>query len=320
MTLLLKDFLDKHQKNLGIKLLGGVQGVNKRSIVVPEIHRAGLSLTGYLKNYAAQRVLVIGKVEIEYLDSLSTELRTERLSAILQKETPAVFVTRGYPAPTELLNICNDKQLPLFGVLSPTMDFTNQMAMILTEEFAPIESRHGTFVEVFDIGVLIEGDSAIGKSETALGLIERGHRLISDDIVRIKKDKEGYLEGHGVELTRHHMEIRGIGIINVANLYGAFCVRDKKRINLIVKLEEWDDDHFYDRIGLESEHCEILGAKVPFSVLPVKPGRDVVLLIEAIALNYRLKTMGYHSAKEFKHRLNKKISANQMACHYDFKD
>ncbi|MCH9634762.1 MAG: HPr kinase/phosphorylase [Chlamydiae bacterium] len=309
---LVQEFFEKYQKELSLELVAGQQGLKKRRVKVPEIHRAGLSLTGYLKNYSEKRMLIMGKVEVEFLKSLDSELRRERLSAILSKKTPAVILTRRYKPMKELLDLCNERNLPLFRAPFSTMVMTNQMAMILTEEFAPIASRHGTFVEVFDIGVLIEGDSAIGKSETALGLIERGHRLISDDIVRIKKAKDSNLEGRGVDLTRHHMEIRGIGIINVANLYGAFCVRDKKRIDLIVRLEAWDKQNFYDRIGADEKTCEILGVKVPFSILPVKPGRDVVLLIEAIALNYRLKKMGYHCAKEFKSRLSKKIAANQV--------
>ena len=147
-------------------------------------------------------------------------------------------------------------------------------------------------------------DSAVGKSEAALGLIERGHRLISDDIVKVKKREGSYLEGSGAELTRHHMEIRGIGIINVANLYGAVCVRDYKSIDIAVKLETWDEDRFYDRVGLDEKSCDILGVKLPFHLLPVKPGRDVVLLLETIALNHRLKGMGLHSAKEFSEKLH----------------
>ncbi len=175
------------------------------------------------------------------------------------------------------------------------------------EEFAPSISLHGTLVEVFGVGVLIQGNSSVGKSEAALGLIERGHRLISDDVVRVKR-KENYLTGCGPELTRHLMEIRGIGIINVAHLYGAVCVRPDKGIDIVVKLEEWDDQHFYDRVGLDEKYVDILGISIPYHVLPVKPGRDVVLLLETIALNHRLKDMGYNSAKEFNSKLLETIA------------
>ena len=158
---------------------------------------------------------------------------------------------------------------------------------------------------------MIQGDSSVGKSETALGLIERGHRLITDDIVKVRKREGGYLEGFGAELTRHHMEIRGIGIINVAHLYGAVCVRDHKSIDIVVKLEAWDDHNFYDRVGIDEKHCDILSVKLPFHILPVKPGRDVVLLLETIALNHRLKRMGYNSAKEFNSKLLEMIASKQ---------
>jgi len=188
------------------------------------------------------------------------------------------------------------------------MNLLSKLTLLLNEEFALSMSVHGTLVEVFGVGVLIQGDSSVGKSEAALGLIERGHRLISDDIVKVKKREGHYLEGSGAELTRHHMEIRGIGIINVANLYGAVCVRDYKSIDLVVKLESWDEQSFYDRVGLDEKFCDILGVKLPLHILPVKPGRDVVLLLETIALNHRLRGMGYHSAREFNTKLLKMIN------------
>lgn len=184
-----------------------------------------------------------------------------------------------------------------------TMNVLSKLTLLLIGEFSPSVSYHGTLVEVFGVGVLIQGDSSVGKSEAALGLIERGHRLISDDIVRVKKREGTYLEGCGAALTRHHMEIRGIGIINVAHLYGAVCVRDSKSIDIVVKLEAWDDQSFYDRVGTDEKFCDILGIQIPFHILPVKPGRDVVLLLETIALNHRLKNMGYNSAKEFRAKL-----------------
>jgi HPr kinase/phosphorylase len=192
------------------------------------------------------------------------------------------------------------------------MNLITRLTVILVEEFAPTMSCHGTLVEVFGIGLLIQGNSSVGKSEAALGLIERGHRLIADDVVLVSKKKGGYLEGTGPELTRHLLEIRGIGIINVAHLYGAVCISESKKIDLIVKLEQWDDTHFYDRIGLEEKFCELLNIKVPFYIMPVKPGRDVVLLLETIVLNHRLKETGYNSAKEFNVRLLDTLS--KKAC------
>lgn len=306
-----EELLNKHGADLGLKLVAGQKGM-KRSIRVPEAHRPGLSLSGYIKNHAHRRILVFGRVEIEYLRDLDSPTRIERLQQILMNSTPAIIVARRLLPPKELYSICQSKGIPLFRSAMSTMNLLSKLTVLLTEEFSPSMTCHGTLVEVFGVGVLIKGDSSVGKSEAALGLIERGHRLISDDIVKVKKREGSYLEGFGAELTRHHMEIRGIGIINVAHLYGAVCVRDNKSIDILVKLEIWDDQHFYDRVGLVENYSDILGVKVPYHVLPVKPGRDVVLLLETIALNHRLKAMGYNSAKEFNIKLLDMISSKNQ--------
>lgn len=293
-----KDLYERHAKKLGLELKAGKTGINKR-IKVPEVQRPGLSLSGYLKNLAAKRILIFGKVEIEYIRDLDPEIRVSRLEAIMTEHTPAIIITRRYHPPKELRVLAEKRSIPLFRTNLSTMNLLSKLTLLLTEDFAPSTSCHGTLVEVFGVGVLIQGDSAVGKSESALGLIERGHRLISDDIVKVKKKEGSYLEGSGAPLALHHMEIRGIGIINVAHLYGAVCVRNEKSIDIVVRLEVWQDDQFYDRIGLEQKYTTILDIKLPFHVLPVKPGRDVVLLLETIALNHRLKEMGYHSAQEF---------------------
>lgn len=300
-----------HGKRLGLELVGGIRSM-KRPIKVPEAQRPGLSLAGYLKGYASKRILIFGRVEIEYLRHLDPKVRVERLEAILTVTIPAVMVARNYRPPKELQVLCERHKIPLFRTNMSTMNLLSKLTLLLTEEFSASTSLHGTLVEVFGVGILIQGNSSVGKSEAALGLIERGHRLISDDIVKIKKRESNHLEGYGAELTRHHMEIRGIGIINVANLYGAVCVRDNKSIDLIVELEVWDDLNFYDRVGLDEKYCDILGIKLPLHVLPVKPGRDVVLLLETIALNHRLKGMGYNSAKEFNSKLLELISSKSI--------
>ncbi len=207
--------------------------------------------------------------------------------------------------------MCEKNRIPLFKAGLTATNLLSRITFLLLEEFSPSITLHGTLVEVFGVGVLIQGESSVGKSEAALGLIERGHRLISDDVVRVKKKEGAYLVGCGPELTRHLMEIRGIGIINVAHLYGAVCVRPDKGIDIVVKLEEWDDQHFYDRVGLDDKFIDILSVSVPYHILPVKPGRDVVLLLETIALNHRLKDMGYNSAKEFNAKLLEAIARRQ---------
>ena len=211
-----------------------------------------------------------------------------------------------------MIALCEEVGVALFRTSLTTSEVLQKLTVALAHEFAPQISCHGTLMEAFGMGVLIQGDSSVGKSETALGLIERGHRLISDDVVIIKRREGTSLVGTGPELTRHMLEIRGIGIINVAHLYGAVCIRETARIDVVVKLEEWDSAHFYDRIGLEEKYLDLLGVKVPFHVLPVKPGRDVVLLLETVVLNHSLKKMGYNSAKEFNIKLLEAISAKSL--------
>ncbi len=305
-----QDLFDKCGEHLSLKLIVGKNGM-KRPIKLPEVHRPGLSLSGYLKNYVSQRILIFGNVETLYLKDLSKEIRLQRLRDVLTAQIPAVIVAGRYQPSRELVRFCEEDKIPLFRTSMATMNLLSKLTLLLNEEFSPTMTCHGTLVEAFGVGVLIQGDSSVGKSEAALGLIERGHRLISDDVVKMRLREGAYLEGSGPELTRHLMEIRGIGIINVAHLYGAVCVRDVKTVDLIVKLEEWDDRRFYDRIGLDEKYCDILGVKVPYHILPVKPGRDVILLIETIVLNHRLKEIGYNSAKEFNAKLLETISKKQ---------
>lgn len=305
-----KELYEKYQETLALSLLAGEGGLS-RPVRVPEAHRPGLGLAGHLKEYVNQRILVLGSVEVSYLRDLEEEIRKERIQGILTAKTPTVVIAGRFSPPKELLQFCDENGLPLLRTKMKTAEFLTRLTLLLNEDFSPNMTCHGTLVEAFGIGVLIQGDSSIGKSEAALGLIERGHRLISDDVVKIKLREGAYLEGSGPELTRHLLEIRGIGIINVAHLYGAVCVRDYKRVDLIVKLEAWDDKKFYDQVGLDQQFCDILGKKVPFHILPVKPGRDVVLLIETITLNYRLKEMGFNSAKDFNVKLLEAIAKKQ---------
>jgi HPr kinase/phosphorylase len=304
------DLVKRHGSALKLKAVSGLGGL-KRPLASPAVQRPGIALSGYLKGYQSKRILIFGNVEFSYLKDLDPKTRLERIEPILTPQTPAVIIARGNEPHKELSAHCEKMEIPLFSTPLKTMDLIAKMTILLNEEFSPTMVCHGTLVEAFGIGILIQGDSSVGKSEAALGLVERGHRLVADDVVRVKVREETYLEGSGPELTQHLMEIRGIGIINVAHLYGAVCVRESKRLDLVVKLEEWDDTHFYDRLGLEEKSCDILGIKVPFHVLPVKPGRDVTLLIETLVLNHRLKEMGYNSAKEFRLKLKEAISGQK---------
>lgn len=300
--------LEKFGESLGLTLVAGGQGLT-RKILVPEAHRPGLALTGYLDDYAVKRIVLLGRMEINYLKKLSKTLMEKRIRGILSSVVPAVIIGRGYRPLPQLKEICEKENIPLLSCSSSTMKLTSSLTYLLSTEFAPKVSCHATLVEVFGLGVLIRGDSSVGKSEAALGLIERGHRLVADDLVFIRRLEGEYLEGHGADLSNYHMEVRGVGIINVAHLYGVVCICDRKRISLVVDLENWEDGKNYTRLGLEEDYTKILGVKVPCHTLPVKPGRDVVLILETLALNHRLKKRGYHSAKELQKKLEATISA-----------
>ncbi|MCH1430208.1 MAG: HPr kinase/phosphorylase [Chlamydiales bacterium] len=303
-----EDFYDKFADYLGLKLVAGDQGLS-RKIQLPEAHRPGLALAGYMEYHAKKRIIILGKVEIKYLQGLKTTVCKNRLKGLFTKELPAIILARGYKPIKELQELCEKLKVPLFRTSMSTMRLTSRLQHKLSKQFAPKQTIHATMVEVFGVGVLIKGDSAVGKSEAALGLIERGHRLVSDDLVLIQKLEGGALEGSGPGFSNYHMEIRGIGIINVANLYGAVCINEKKKIDIVVCLENWDSSKEYVRLGDKEETCKILDVKVPYHELPVKPGRDVVLLLETLALNFRLKKMGYHSALELKKKLQEKIAS-----------
>ncbi len=297
------------EQALKLNLVAGERGVEKE-IIKPDVHRPGLSLTGYLKGHDPMRILIFGQVEMAYMSDLGQKERASRLEAIISEKTPAVFVGRSFAPPYELVRLCDEHAVPLFCSPIKTTSLISTLNILLVDAFAPVMTCHGSFVEVHGVGLLMQGESAIGKSEAALSLVDRGHRLISDDIVRVKKREGDYLEGSGMELSRSHIELRGIGILNLAHLYGIGSIREKKKLDLVVKLEVWDDTHFYDRSGLYDDSIEILGIEVPYHVLPVKPGRDIALLIETLALNHRLKVQGKNSAQELEAKLMKVMNCD----------
>ena len=271
----------------------------------------GVSLTGFLESYISDHLLIFGASEILYLSELDLKTRCERLRSILRDDTPTAFVARSLDPPQELIDLCNEKKIPLFRSSMPAMALLGKLNYHLAEEFAPSMSFLGTFVEVFGVGILLQGEDGIGKSEAALGLVDRGHRLVADESIVIKLKHQTLLEGTGADNTRHMIEIRGIGMIDIALLYGSVCVRNTKSIDMLIELEKWDNEKVYDRLGLEDSRTTLMGIQVPFYILPVKPGRDAVLLIETLARNHRLKQMGIHSAREFSQKLNHAIAKKQ---------
>ncbi|QVL57382.1 MAG: HPr(Ser) kinase/phosphatase [Simkaniaceae bacterium] len=307
MKLSVKDFYSAYGLTLGLEETNEEEGM-ERMIKVSHIQRPGLSLAGYVKGKRNNRILVFGRIELNYLRDLKPEIRIERLQGVVTEDNPLVIVARGLTPPRELIKLCKELRVPLFKTEMHSMPLLTKLTMLLTDYFSLIDSVHGTLVEAYGIGVLIQGDSSVGKSEAALGLIERGHRLISDDVVKIRTREGVGVIGFGHELNKHLLELRGIGIVNVAHLFGAVSVRSEVPIDIVIHLEDWNETHYYDRVGLEERFTEFLGVKVPLYVHPVKPGRDAVLLIETTLLNHRLKEMGYHSAKEFNQKLLEEIA------------
>lgn len=294
---------------LQLTLVVGKEGLGRR-IRWPEINRPGLALAGYVDYFAWRRVQILGKVEVTYLRSLSPRVIRARIRDILSMNVPCIIVARRYRVSQELLEEADRLKVPLFRSPLITVDLIDRVTLFLDNEFAPSVSLRGNLVEVFGEGVFMEGKSGVGKSETALGLLVRGHRLISDDVVRIKLRERKYLIGSGSELTRHHMEIRGLGIINVQKLFGAVCFREESQIDLAITLERWDPGKQYERLGMEEDTIRILGKAVPHLTMPVRSGRNMALLVETAALNHRLKSTGFNPARALDEELIRAIKGN----------
>ena len=295
-------FYEAYGDHLGLRLEGDSNGMT-RKIREPTINRPGLALTGFFNYFAANRIQVLGYAELSYIKSLKPMVLTNRLKAVFSKNIPCIVVARNALVLPALLQAAAEASTPIFRTHLITMKFINAATIVLENEFAPTTTEYGSLVDIHGIGTLIRGSSGIGKSECVLGLIERGYSLVSDDITRFRIIEGRELTGTASDLTRFHMEVRGIGIINVASTFGAGAVRTEKRLDLIVTLKEWHDSEGVDRIGLDTEYYEILGFKIPHVTVPVRMGRDLARLVEVAALDQKLKAMGQNSAVEFNERL-----------------
>ena len=295
-------FFANHGTALGLELMGDSTGM-ERPIAEPTINRPGLALAGFFRYFASKRIQVAGHAELSYLRSLQAAERAERIESLFNQRIPCLIVARGLPLPTGLLELATKSMTPVFRTPLVTMKFINSATIALEDEFAPVASEHGSMVDIMGIGVLIRGKSGIGKSECVLGLIERGYSLVSDDITRFRNLEGRELIGNSKELTRFHMEVRGIGIINVAAVFGAGSVRPEKQLDLIVTLKDWQDVEEIDRLGLDRDTYEILGIPIPHVTIPVRTGRDLARLVEVAALDQKLKAMGHDTAREFNERL-----------------
>ena len=274
-------------------------------ITTPELNRPGLALGGYYERFESARIQIIGSAETYFLRSLSEEDRAARLRALVNARPVAIIITSGLPVFEALEDACRKAGVPLLRSNEKTSPLMAAMIASLNVHLAPRITRHGVLVEVYGEGILILGDSGVGKSENAIELVKRGHRLIADDAVEIKRVSSKALVGSAPDLIRHYVELRGIGIVDIRRLFGMGAVKDTEKIDLVVKLEPWKEGKMYDRLGLVDETIEILGLKLPALTFPVSPGRNLAIILEIAAMNNRQKRMGYNTAEEFnKHLLD----------------
>lgn len=291
-------FLSSIVKNFNLETVYDSGDIDQRRICVADVTRPGLQLAGYYDHFGPDRIQVVGNMEHAFLEHLTARERKKSLMALFDKEIPALVLTRNHEAHKELLEAAAEKCVPVFRTDEATSEFSSALVKYLKMELAPRVSMHGVLVEVNGEGILILGESGVGKSETALEIVKRGHRLIADDQVEIRKISDTTLVGSAPEVIRHLIEIRGIGILDVKELYGVSSVKPQEQIDFVINLEMWDEKKTYDRLGLTDETTEILGIDIPSITIPVGPGRNLAIIVEAAAINYRVKKMGYNAAKD----------------------
>ncbi len=300
-------FLYNNSKNaFKLKLFSDDSGFEKK-IYEQNLHRPGLALAGFVDLFSYSRVQVFGNTEMRYLSQLSDSKKFDALSRIFQFEIPCIILTDGNEPFPILVELANKNNVALFGSPFSTTKLVYLVSDFLDDQFAPRVSIHGSFVDVYGIGVLFVGKSGIGKSEVALDLIERGHRLVADDVIILTKKGEGILLGAGTNLAKHFLEIRGLGIIDVERMFGIRAIRFQKRLEIIVELEIWDDKGEYTRTGLDERSVNVLDVEIPYVKLPILPGKNITVISEVISLNYLLKHYGYDAAREFQSRLKDRI-------------
>ena len=298
--------IEKIVKKLQLKKYIEDMELKGHRIRLADVNRPALQLSGYFEHFEQSRVQIIGMVEYTYLQHLNDSEKDSIYSRFLKYDIPCVIFCRDLQPDEDFLQIASENDVPVFGTGRSTSEFMAELIYLLSEELAPCITIHGVLVDVYGEGLLITGESGIGKSEAALELVKRGHRLVSDDVVEIKKTNNDELIGTAPDITRYFIELRGIGIIDVKTLYGVQSVEESQSISLIIKLEEWDREREYDRLGLEEQYEEILGNKVVCHSIPIRPGRNLAIIVETAAINHRQKQMGYNAA----HELYRRVTGN----------
>jgi HPr kinase/phosphorylase len=299
--------LEDNRFDLRLEMLGGKGGLSRR-ISSSRIQKPGLVLAGFTENLHRERVQVFGNTEMSYLATLGRDRVRDVVRAFFAQEVACLVVTKGLEVPQEMIAAADEASVPLLRTAHLSSTFIESVQSWLEDVLTAQTSMHGVLLDVFGVGILLLGKSGIGKSEIALDLVMRGHRLVADDIVDVKRKTADAVFGTGSDIIKHHMEIRGLGIINIKDLFGVAAIRERKKIEIVLELVEWDPSVEYDRLGVEEKKFRILDVEIPMMVVPVRPGRNMTTIVEVAARNHLLKLQGHHSAREFQERLNRAIA------------
>lgn len=311
-TITIGTFLAENKERLLLELIAGKNGLGN-VIISPELNRPGLALSGFVDIFTYNRVQLLGNTEMLYLEKLPKKKRIESIDIICQFDLPCILITNGIRPSSDMIDICNEKKIPLILSLLTTTQFVHLYSYYLEDIFAPSITLHGTLVDVYGMGLLFMGRPGIGKSEVSLDLVERGHRLVADDIVYIVRKSRGIIVGSGNEMTRSLIEIRGVGIVDVQKMFGIRATRVQKRIEIEVQLIDWDPNRPMNRTGLEENIATILDVDIPCVEVPIYPGKYIAVIVESIALNHLLKTRGFNAAKDLAQRQIEKIKQHELS-------
>jgi HPr kinase/phosphorylase len=303
----IQELLGEKESGLDLELLSGEGGL-QNLVNVPRIQKPGLALAGYTTNLHPDRIQVLGSTELTYLSQLDPKTAAANLKALCALGISCFIITKGQEPPAMLLRETEAQRVPLLRTHHQSSVFISLITKFLEEHLLPSTTLHGVLVDVLGVGVLLMGKSGIGKSECGLDLVLRGHRLVADDVVKVRLKLPAVLFGEGMDLLHYHMEIRGLGIINIKHLFGVAAIRERKKIDLVVELLEWETGQEYDRLGIDEQKYAVLGVEVPLLRIPVRPGRNMTTIVEVAARNQLLKEMGYHSAHEFQDRLEQRMA------------
>ncbi len=307
---------NSRKHDLELTLLSGRDAGLAKEVQSAELHRPGLALTGFFERFTNKRIQILGETEMAYLNRLPPDRLIEVSRALFGYDIPAVIISKGITPPLEFLSVGDEFNTSVFASRLTTADLTNRLSAYLDHIFAPSINVHGTLVDVYGVGLLYTGKSGIGKSEVALDLVERGHRLVADDVVKVTRVAPDVIIGSGSELLGHHMEIRGVGIIDIEELFGIRSIRLQKRIEVEVHLTLWSESFDYERLGVEDKSTSVLGVKIPLLNVPISPGKNITVISEVIAMNHMLKVYGENSALEFTKKLSQRLARQSTTMDY----